>query len=35
MNKEDIKIVLGILTIFILLGLSCIFLLWVGQKVLA
>jgi len=35
MNKEDIKIALSILTFFVLTGLSCIFLIWVGQKVLS
>ena len=35
MSKEDIKIALGILAFFILTGLSCIFLFWIGKQVLA
>ena len=35
MNKEDVKIALSILAFFILTGLSCIFLFWVGKQVLS
>ena len=35
MSKKNIQIALSLLAFFILTGLSCIFLLWLGQKVLA
>jgi len=34
MNKEDIKIALGILVFFFLTGLVCIFLVWIVKQVL-